>query len=1179
MRTDPSLLSQYYRPHRGTYRSANLLLDFGKPHTLQSYLPTRKSVTVLDTILEALQEGHTDRALSLIAPYGSGKSSLLVVLGTILANYARAQQAIHKVLARVAQLSPSSAATIRKRLRGRRRYVVVLLSGYEGSAESAFVNGLKAAFERQGLVRVWKDLTRAFPALTGDRERPLRAGSVLRLYQKALEAAREANYLGIVVLYDEFGKVFEAQQAEPQPKDLLFIQNFAELSSRSSTAQLHLIVALHQGFSQYAHRLPIYLRNEWAKIEGRFRVIHFVEDSLQVYELIAQTLRHLHISKTSRLAPRIKKLARVYAEEAGRVPGLAEIESQSARVRLTERAYPLHPLALYVLPRLSARVAQNERTLFHFLLGQETSCLYGLLQQRQVSGQKFPMVGIADLYEYFAELMMKDTGVGGTYRRYIEIRTALDRTKPDETLARAIIKTIGILSVVGETSKIPPTEDVLHYAFGAFESKVREEINTALQDLVERRILLYRRHNREYRIWEGSDVDTLSLIRQKKAELEKTLDTVQYLGTKVPPAPILAYRYNEDFAITRYFESEYLSLPDLERLASPWDKSLGKTVHNDGTAYYVPCMTEHEIDRTLHLTKSIQDRQLLFAIPRKPLTLADPLLELHCLEQLLGDSNFLGQDPVLQREISELADDCLRMVRRVMGHFLDPRYGETFWVHEGHIHQDIDSQAKLRRLISDICREVFPLTPKFNNELINRHQPSAVIVNARKKLVRAMLEQAGLPNLGLTGFGPDVSMFRAILLRPGLYQGDESKRHRFVTAHSIDDENVKQTVKTIEDFFGETTETPKSFRTLVERLLAPPFGIRPGVMPILLAAAFKASPTPLNLMDEGVYVKELKPDLFEKMLQLPDRVTVQSMPLAGEVRDYLEAIAKIFPAAWDPLRQDSPDPVRQLLDVMYRWFHGLPPCATKTNRLKPQTILLRNLLLQAIDPVALIAREIPGLFAEHGEAVTPPSSWLDDVRQSVNELARVKEAFVQEVGRLIHRTFAIPDGQSLVESLSQGMEVRSADLSHYLDDPQCEGFLTRIQSRYSTDEALIESVASLVTGRSISHWDDSFLRQFELGILRIHDKLEETDVLLRGRLREEVGEQVSWDVRVTAPGKGKRRFMLRDEPLSLAARELRDALSRIILETEGLSSEERQRVLIDILANVPDTDGGVDEPR
>lgn len=1174
MRAKTKSLSEYFRPPRGTYRSANLLLDFGEPQVLQSYLPTRKSIAVLHAIFDGFNDGGVDRAVSLIAPYGSGKSSLLLVLGALLAKPPATQVALRNVLDRLEELAPSTATTIRKQVHGRRRYLIVLLSGYEGALPIAFVAGLKSACHRQDAPDLWRQLSARFPELRRPTTRTPSAGSVLSLYQAAAKEVSRAGFLGLVVLYDEFGKVFEVQQAEPQPQDLLFIQNFAELCSRSGPAQLQLVVALHQGFAQYAHRLPLYLRNEWAKIEGRFRPISFIEDSLQVYELIAQTLNRLHSPEMKTLAARIRSLANQYAEEAGRVPGLAEIEPKAERVQLFQAAYPLHPLSLYVLPRLSARVAQNERTLFHFLLGQEPSCLYSLLQKHQLRDGSLPLLGVTDLFEYFADLMIKDTGVGGTYRRFIEIRTALDRLKPEETLARDLIKTIGILSVIGEATKIPPTEDVLHYALGAFSPQVKEELNGALMALVERRILLYRRHNREYRIWEGSDIDTLSLMRQKKAELEKTFNIVRYLGAKVPPPPILAHRYNEDYGITRYFEGELLALSDLPRLSSGWEQTLGGPRQVDGTAYYILAVTPREIEEALELTKAIEASQVVFGIPRKPLALADPLLELYCLEHLLGDPTFIGQDPVIQRELSELADDCLSMVRRGVSHLLDPRYGETYWVYRGQIQHGIDSQVKLRRLVSDICQAVFPATPRFNNELINRRQPSAVIVNARKKLVRAILENTGRPNLALTGFGPDVSMFRAVLLAPGLYQEVEPGRYRFVTSEAISRPNVRQMLKAIEEFLAESAATPRSFRPLLERLQAPPFGIRPGVIPILLAAAYKASTMPLNLMDEGVYVKELKPELFEKILQLPDKVTVQCLPVAGEVQEYLDALTRLFPRSWDPSRDESADPIRRALETMYRWLHGLPACALKTQRLSERTNVLRTLLTQATDPVALITYELPKLFREQGASPEAGSGWLDRLRESVEELSRVKGSFIQEVGRLIREVFGLPAGTPLVDGLNTWANARSPDLHQYLEDPQCEGFLTRVQKRYSSDDALIESMASLVTGRSIAHWDDSFLRQFELVLLQVHRKLTETDELLRRRLAS--GERVvpSWEVHLTPPGESPVRLLIPAVPLSPAAQALRDNFLTALKTAGPLTDDELRRVVLELMRETGGTAHG-----
>ncbi len=135
--------------------------------------------------------------------------------------------------------------------------------------------------------------------------------------------------------------------------------------------------------------------------------------------------------------------------------------------------YPLDAVALYVLPPLSARIAQNERTLFHFLLGQEPGCLCPAFLER-AEKKDVPFVRVFDLFDYFSDLMLRDTGVGGTYRRYIEINTALERIGTEDELARSIIKTVGILSIINERSKLPSTEGVLGLALGTFQARSRK---------------------------------------------------------------------------------------------------------------------------------------------------------------------------------------------------------------------------------------------------------------------------------------------------------------------------------------------------------------------------------------------------------------------------------------------------------------------------------------------------------------------------------------------------------------------------------------------------------------------------------------------------------------------------------------------------------------------------------
>ncbi|MEQ9448841.1 MAG: hypothetical protein RLN70_08020, partial [Rhodospirillaceae bacterium] len=72
---------------------------------------------------------------------------------------------------------------------------------------------------------------------------------------------------GLVVFIDEMGKFLEG--AAHEGADIYIFQQLAELASRSN-GRLLIVGVLHQAFEEYAHRLSRELRDEWAKVQGRF---------------------------------------------------------------------------------------------------------------------------------------------------------------------------------------------------------------------------------------------------------------------------------------------------------------------------------------------------------------------------------------------------------------------------------------------------------------------------------------------------------------------------------------------------------------------------------------------------------------------------------------------------------------------------------------------------------------------------------------------------------------------------------------------------------------------------------------------------------------------------------------------------------------------------------------------
>ena len=91
------------------------------------------------------------------------------------------------------------------------------------------------------------------------------------------------------MVIDELGKFLEyAAHRIRAYGDLFVLQSLAEFAARSEQTPLLMLTILHQAFEQYAQRLAASQREEWAKVQGRFEDVSFVESTEQVIRLIAR---------------------------------------------------------------------------------------------------------------------------------------------------------------------------------------------------------------------------------------------------------------------------------------------------------------------------------------------------------------------------------------------------------------------------------------------------------------------------------------------------------------------------------------------------------------------------------------------------------------------------------------------------------------------------------------------------------------------------------------------------------------------------------------------------------------------------------------------------------------------------------------------------------------------------
>ena len=465
------------------------------------------------------------------------------------------------------------------------------------------------------------------------------------------------------------------------------------------------------------------------------------------------------------------------------------------------------------------------------------------------------------------------------------------------------------------------------------------------------------------------------------------------------------------------------------------------------------------------------------------------------------DSDLVDSDPLLVPELHQMADDARGHLHKLIDRVVHPSGSGPRWFYKGK-ELDIQSPSDLRRALSKIVQQVYVLTPKINNELIVRHKPSAVVVNARKKLLLGILERSGQKNLGIEGNFPDSSMFRTVLLHPGLYDQDDNGKWRYAMPEDVTDKGLKAVWGKIRAFLTEPSPSPKNIKAFFEMLIAPPFGLREGVLPILLAAGLKAFPSALSLMKEGEYVADVLPSEIEQLCREPDRYHLIVLDLGDSKRQYLEGFYRCFAGKQIDDVPDG-DLIRQCFDALSAWKSQLPPAALTTKRLSEHTRRFQEMVQRSIDPVRLLFERIPQALL--GYSLREPEELLIVVQRCKRELDDVVNHFRLHAVTSLRRAIAVgvhgKDG-NIREVADRWAACFPADFVKRLTDGVAKGLLARMRMSYDTDTLFIDSLASLLVGKSTSRWDDSNVAAFDREVQNVVRRIEESALSMDADLKE-----------------------------------------------------------------------------
>jgi hypothetical protein len=1050
-------------------RSINIVLDAQTADTIGHFRPTAKAIPLIQTVVGAANE----KCVFVVAPYGSGKSLAAAFAIHLVENRPESRECLTALSNRFDGVSREFGAKLRNRIEAEDTQGMGLpLYGHVRSVPEALKGAILSAVERLGL----KSCARAINECDCSRSDRLNL-----FLDQAGKILLKAGLDRVAIVWDEFGKHLETLISEGRSSDLIDLQILAEYCARTKPLPITLTVLMHQGLLRYGVKLPQTVRLEWAKIEGRFKTIQYVDTSRTIYQLICDIA--LDLRPINLVAPKsMRRLVKRLKEE-----GIFADFSVDELVDLLNRGYPLDPVTLYLLPRISARLAQNERTMFSYLY------------ESDLTGPIRP----DSLYHYFSPQMHADAASGGTSKQWLQTESAIAKCSGKEDEVRAL-QTTCLLGLGLSGERAHASLGLLKLAMAGYAKRYSSDL--VIEELIRKNLLLHRRHTDSVSVWHGTDYDIRGRLEEDKARLAIDFDLMGFLQREAPAPSWKPLQYNAEHAISRYFRGVYAGIDQM--LAHTGLESMEENgTWLDGKIVYIVPKNEAEIEQARQLARELQQKQLLVAIPGEPLPILDAAVEVQGLLELLHDPDFIARDPLVPVELQQMLDDAQAHMQRLLARLIYPAHEHgPLWFHQGKA-LEINSAKELRNVLSEICGSVFKQSPIIRNELLNRRHLSRPMVNARKKLISGILEQAGSEKLGLPETEdntPQASMLRTTLINTGLYCHADGA-WRFALPDEIKDQGLRSVWKRLEAFFSAGKENEGGIKDFIDKLRRPPYGVREGVIPILVCAAYRAFPDAVLLLKQGCYMRDVLPSDIEDICATPDQFSVKIFDLSSRQLNYLDRLVSVFtPAGPDhsapgavmadgestvvELRTDR---FRKAYDSMGAWKAGLPPAALTAKGVSAAAEGFQQVLQQDLDPELLFFSELPRVM---GCTSTEYEKCISRLQETIDELTSVISRYQAAVEASIRSIFAlngkVPNG-SLNEIACAWANCFSSAYRQGQQDLVAMRLFSNLDGQPEGDERFIESLALLLVGKTLIHWGGETYGQFSVKLADLVKRIEE----------------------------------------------------------------------------------------
>lgn len=1031
-------------------RSIRIDSDLKNSNAVEGFVCPKSSADVL--LMMSRHVSETGQcAFTWTGPYGTGKSSLVVALSSLLNGNVKEKSIIYEAIGKevsneiLQHLSPEGLS-----------WRILPVVGHRGDP----VNIIGEALSSSGLVN--------------DKKTPEWSESTLIEHLIGVSQDSNGKYGGLIVFIDEMGKVLEG--AARSESDVYFFQLLAEAASRSNK-KLIIIGVLHQSFEDYANRLSRKDRDEWSKIQGRFIDLPvnvsgeeqidllskaiISQDPPAEFNTISQNL-HKHISTNK--------------------PGVSSTLSD-----MFFKCWPIHPVVASLLGSISRRrFGQNQRSLFGFLNSAEPNAFQDFLS----SAGGNDIYETEHLWEYLRVNLEPSIMVSPDGHKWALAVEAVERCEAqvNDDLSLKLLKSIALIDLFKGNSGLvasQPILEVCHYNYSS------EQITTALNKLSQLSYIIYKAYLNSYAVYAGSDFDIDGAVIKAREEI-RSID-FEALKKLADLQPILAKKHYHITGSMRWFDVDLVPLSQIN------DSTLKFVPNSSITGKFILAIpTENETMSDAEsicqlIAKENSNKDVIIGFSQSSWTINELALEILATEQVFNESHELGGDSVARREVIARLTDLQGKLETEIHNAFD----QSIWFCNNELPTFL-SRKDLSQLASDLVEKRFNKSPRIHNELLNRIKPSSSAVAAQNALLKRMVMNEGQPRLGIEGFPAEGGLFASLLDKTQIYDIEEG---RFLCpSHGDDPCNLLPIWDAAYALLTNNQDRAVGLWEIYEAWKNPPYGVREGLLPVLAVAYVLSMRNNLAFYRDGIFQTKLKDIDVEILVKDPKAVQIRYIDLSDLAKSLLSQMAQI-------VRELNPENKLTLLEPidvgrgLIQVFDDIHPWAKRTMHLSQNAIMIRNLFKKANDPNKFLFDDIPSLL--ENKKNLDDSSVINEVVEIVyHGLKELTQAFYSELSRLreiMLEELQVPNQspQALEELRSRAKNIQGVSGEFRLD-----AYINRLSVFEGSWEDM-EGIASLAANKPPRMWIDNDIDKARIELSFLAQQFIRTEAFARVKGRKD----------------------------------------------------------------------------